>query len=64
MDGSFLKLAGSISASWGRMGAMRAKFTESFLTSFFDDIMKHFANLWKSYFTENNTPGKVHAGLK
>lgn len=37
-----------------------AKSTESLLTSLFDDIMKHFANLWKFYFIESHAPGNIN----
>ena len=38
-----------------------AKSTESLLTSFFGDIMKHFARLWKFYFIESHAPGNISA---
>lgn len=48
----------------GEEDCVLAKSTESLLTSFFDDIIKHFANLWKFYFIENYALGKVYAELQ
>jgi len=61
MGNSFLELAKCISTWRGRRGVTVAKSTESLLTSFFGDIMKHFASLWKFYFIESHAPGNISA---